>query len=77
MRKAMFNNHRENSGTPSISQELLAEILRQKEYSLSKLATETKISSTQIRRILGGDTKSPRPLHFQRIFELYCRVCLQ
>jgi hypothetical protein len=59
----------------TVSQELLNEILAVHDYSIKKISEETTIPAASLYRIKSGMIKNPRSRTFQKILELYCRVC--
>lgn len=71
--KININDHNKNFTT---SQLLINEIINQAQYSLMKIAKETGIPLVSLRRLRSGRTKEPRSSAFDRIFSLYCKVCL-
>lgn len=55
---------------------LINDIIKDAQYSMLKIASETGIPLVSLRRLRSGRTKEPRSSAFDRIFSLYCKVCL-
>jgi hypothetical protein len=71
--KISSNSDKQNYTT---SQLLINDIINHAQYSLLKIAKETGIPLVSLRRLRSGRTKEPRSFAFDRIFSLYCKVCL-
>lgn len=69
-----FSNKREIT-KPTVSQELLSEIMAVGKYSLRSISAQVHIPLITLRRIKSGQTKNPRASAFEKIFKFYCRVC--
>jgi hypothetical protein len=59
----------------TVSQELLNEIILVSNLSLKEISTETCIPLRTLQRLKSGKTQNPKLEIFQKILELYCRVC--
>ena len=69
-----FSNKRDIT-KPTVSQELLSEIMAVGKYSLKYISAQIHIPLITLRRIKSGKTLNPRSSAFEKILGFYCRVC--